>query len=91
MPSKKYQVNQAWCRAIEIASDLRRWLQLLALNDRDDLTDAEPGTLRFRFLAVPARLVTHARRKILRIPPDWHWATAITQAWDRIHALPTPT
>jgi hypothetical protein len=91
MPSKKYQVNQAWCQAIEIATDLRRWLQLPALNDRDDLADAEPGTLRFRFLAVPARLVTHARRKILRIPPDWPWATAITQAWDRIHALPTPT
>lgn len=91
MPSKRYPINQAWCQAIEIATDLRRWLQLLALNDQDELTDAEPGTLRFRFLAVPARLVTHARRKILRIPPHWPWATAITQAWDRIHALPIPT
>lgn len=91
MPSKKYPINQAWCQAIETATDLRRWLQLLALHDQDDLADAEPGTLRFRFLAVPARLVTHARRKILRIPPDWPWATAITQAWDRIHALPAPT
>jgi hypothetical protein len=91
MPSKRYPINQAWCQAIEIATDLRRWLQLLALHDQDELTDAEPGTLRFRFLAVPARLVTHARRKILRIPPHWPWATALTQAWDRIHALPIPT
>jgi hypothetical protein len=91
MPSKKYPINQAWCQAIETATDLRRWLQLLALNDQDDLASCEPGTLRFRFLAVPARLVSHARRKILRIPPHWPWATAITQAWDRIHALPTPT
>jgi len=90
MPSKKYQVNQAWCQAIEIATDLRRWLQLLALHDHDELADAEPGTLRFRFLAVPARLVTHARRKILRIPSHWPWAEAITTAWTRIQALPTP-
>jgi hypothetical protein len=91
MPSKRYPINQAWCQAIETATDLRRWLQLLALHDQDELTDAEPGTLRFRFLAVPARLVSHARRKILRIPPDWPWASAITHAWDRIHALPIPT
>lgn len=91
MPSKRYPINQAWCQAIEIATDLRRWLQLLALHDQDDLAGAEPGTLRFRFLAVPARLVHHARRTILRIPPHWPWAEAITTAWTRIQALPTPT
>ena len=91
MPSKRYPINQSWCQAIEIATDLRRWLQLLALHDHDGLADAEPGTLSFRFLAVPARLATHARRKILRIPPHWPWAAAITQAWQRIHALPAPT
>jgi hypothetical protein len=90
MPSKCYSINQAWCQAVEIATDLRRWLQLLALHDREDLVACEPGTLRFRFLAVPARLVTHARRKILRIPPHWPWATAITTAYNRIQALPAP-
>jgi Transposase DDE domain group 1 len=91
MPSKHYPINQAWCQAIEIATDLRRWLQLLALHDQPDLVACEPGTLRFRFLSVPARLVHHARRKVLRIPPDWPWAQAITLAWNRLQALPTPT
>jgi hypothetical protein len=91
MPSKYYPINQAWCQAVEIATDLRRWLQLLALHDHDDLVSCEPGTLRFRFLAIPARLVTHARTRILRIPPDWPWAEAITIAWTRLQALPTPT
>jgi hypothetical protein len=70
IPSKKYPVNQAWCQAIEIATDVRRWLQLLALHDQDELASCEPGTLRFRFLAVPARVASHARKKILRLPPD---------------------
>ena len=91
MPSKHYPINQAWCQAIEIATDLRRWLQLLTLHDQSDLVACEPGTLRFQFLAVPARLVHHARRKVLRIPPDWPWAQAITTAWNRLQALPKPT
>jgi len=60
------------------------------LHDQPDLVVCEPGTLRFRFLAVPARLVHHARWKVLRIPPDWPWTPAITIAWSRLQALPAP-
>jgi len=44
-------------------------------------------TLRFRLLSAPARLVTHARRKILKVPPGWAWATDLAAAWNRLQAL----
>ena len=60
-------------------------LRHLALDD--DLAKASTKTLRFRLLSAPARLVTHARRKILKIPPGWAWAQDLATAWDRLHAL----
>ncbi len=62
-----------------------RVLRHLALDD--DLAKASTKTLRFRLLSAPARLVTHARRKILKIPPGWAWAQDLATAWDRLHAL----
>jgi hypothetical protein len=44
-------------------------------------------TLRFRILSAPARLVTHARRRTLKIPPGWRWASDIADAFDRLQAL----
>jgi predicted nuclease of restriction endonuclease-like (RecB) superfamily len=34
-----------------------------------------------------ARLVAHARKKVLKIPPGWAWSTDLSTAWHRIHAL----
>jgi len=31
-------------------------------------------------------MVTHARNRILKIPPGWTWAEDLTSAWTRIHA-----
>jgi hypothetical protein len=64
---------------------LLAWLRLIALDG--DNARAEPKALRFRLLSAPARKVTHARHKILKIPPGWAWANDLTNAWDRIHAL----
>ena len=64
---------------------LNAWLRLVALDG--DLAKAEPKTLRFRLLSAPARLVTHARNRILKIPPGWTWADDLATAWTRIHAL----
>jgi hypothetical protein len=38
-------------------------------------------------LSAPARLVTHARRRILKIPPGWEWASDLATGWDRLQAL----
>ncbi|MGB6165612.1 MAG: hypothetical protein WCF33_06130 [Pseudonocardiaceae bacterium] len=48
---------------------------------------ASTKTLRFRILSAPARLVTHARRRILKIPPGWQWSTDLATAWTRLQAL----
>ena len=61
------------------------WLRHLALDG--DLKTAEPKALRFRLLAVPARLVRHARKRILKLPDDWAWTEDLITAWTRLHAL----
>ena len=48
---------------------------------------AEPKTLRYRLLAVPARLIRHARYLILKIPKGWAGAQDLATAWDRLQAL----
>ena len=90
LPSKSWTVNLAWCHAITVATDLLAWLKLLGCPDLPTLNKAEPATLRYRLLHVPARLVRHARIRWLRIPRGWPWATALTNAFDRIRALPQP-
>ncbi|MET8538956.1 IS1380 family transposase [Streptomyces sp. NPDC005065] len=89
LPSRELGVNAAWLTATTLAADLRRWLQLLALDG--ELTKATPKTLRYRILHVPARLVRGQRKRRLKLPDTWPWATAIIRAFTRILALPHPT
>jgi hypothetical protein len=88
LPSREFAINQAWCTAAAIAVDLIRWLQLIGLDG--DLAVAEPKRLRYRILHTAARLVRGQRRRWLRIPSTWPWATQITAAFNRIAAIPAP-
>ena len=88
LPSREFAINAAWCLAAAIAADLIAWLQLAALDG--DLALAEPKRLRYRILHTAARLVRGQRRRWLRIPSTWPWATQITAAFDRIAAIPAP-
>ncbi|WP_407698325.1 transposase [Streptomyces marianii] len=91
LPSKSWQVNEAWMLTANLAADLHAWFRLLTLHDNDELADAEPGTMRFRLYHLPARLSRHARRRWLRIESTWPWAAAFTTAWARITQLPAVT
>jgi len=91
LPSREFSINQAWVQIAAIAADLTCWLQLLALHDAPDLARAEPKTLRFRMLHVPAQYSRGGRRRRLRIPTGWPWAAQIAAAFNRIAAIPTPT
>gem|GEM_PF-2850547 len=71
-----------------ISADLIAWLRQLALTP--ELAKAEPKALRYRRLHVPARLTTGGRRRRLRIPTNWPWATAIVAAFAKIAAIPAP-
>ena len=89
LPSRQFQINAAWCTAVSIAADLTAWLRLLALDGA--LAAAEPKTLRYRLLHVPARLTTSGRRRHLRIPSNWPWAEALATAFTRINTIPAPS
>lgn len=88
LPSRQFAINQAWCTAAMIACDLIAWLQLLALDG--DLARAEPKRLRYRILHTAARLTHGQRKRWLRIPTTWPWASHITTAFTRIAAIPAP-
>jgi hypothetical protein len=88
LPSREFAINQACCVAAAIAADLIAWLQLHALDG--DLASAEPKRLRYRLLHTAARLVHGQRRRWLRIPAIWPWATQLAAAFTRIAAIPAP-
>jgi DDE family transposase len=91
LPSREFAINQAWVQIAALAADLTCWLQLIALHDSPDLARAEPKTLRFRMLHVPAQLHRGGRQRRLRIPTGWPWAAQIATAFARIVAIPAPT
>lgn len=91
LPSKAWTVNQGWVLTCNIAADLAAWTRLLGLHDQPELAHAEPDTLRYRLLHLPAKLATHARRRTLAIPDTWPWAHAFELCWQRLNALPPAT
>ena len=88
LPSKSFAANHAWLILQTLAHNLGRWtarLGDLARTPRQTLK-----TLRRRYLAVPARLVRHARRTTLRLPKYWPWADHWLAALTALRALPGP-
>jgi hypothetical protein len=85
-PSHNFAINSAWLAASLIAATLLAWLALLALDG--DLARAELKTIRYRVLHAAARLIRGGRRRRLKIPRNWPWASAVAAAWARITALP---
>jgi hypothetical protein len=85
LPSASWNRNHAWIQLAALAVTLTAWMRHLGLSGH--LAKAEPKALRFRLLAAPARLVHHARKRILKIPPGWAWAEHLASAYHRIHAL----
>lgn len=88
LPSTSIDINQAWCLAATIAADLLCWLRLLCLDG--PLAKAEPKTLRYRLLHTAARIVRGQRKRKIRIPATWPWATHLHACVHTIFALPRP-
>ena len=88
LPSKIWVVNCGWVVAANIAADLAARCRLLGLYDCGDLNDAGPDTL--RLLSLPARLVRHARARVLKISRTWPWTEAFLACWQRLCFLPAP-
>ncbi|WSG63922.1 transposase [Nonomuraea glycinis] len=91
MPSKTWNANVDWVPAANLTADLDAWTRLLGLHDDTELAHAEPQTLRYCLSHLPARLVTPARRRIVKISSTWPWKHAFLTCWQRLCALPAPT
>jgi len=90
LPSKAWQASKGWVLAANLAADLTAWARILGLYDQQELRDAEPDTLRYRIWHLPARLVRHARKRVLKVSADWPWNNAFITCWNRFCALPAP-
>ena len=88
LPYHDLAQNRIWVAIAALAADLLAWTARLALPS--PAITYEPKRLRLRILAVAGRLVTTARRRILKIDPHWPWAQTITTAHARLLALPAP-
>jgi hypothetical protein len=88
LPSASFEINQAWLLAVGMACDLLAWLRLLCLDG--DLAAAERKTLRYRLLHTAARLVCGQRRRTIRIPATWPWASDLHDCLTAALSLPPP-
>ena len=90
LPSSAWTVNCGWILAANLAADIDAWTRLLGLHDHDDLNQAEPDTLRYRLLHLPAKLTRHTRTRTLTISREWPWRQAFLTCWNRLTSLPAP-
>jgi DDE family transposase len=86
LPFDRWRRNAVWLELVLAAQDLTCWTQALLLDG--ELAHAEPKTLRYRLLHVAARIVRHARRRLLRLQHSWPWAAELARAFARLRALP---
>jgi len=96
LPSGYRRVNLAWMWGALLAATMAAWLhQLTAITAGEDILaghgvrggKAMIATLRWRLIAVPGRLVRHARHLILRLPPGH---SLLPEVLARLRELPVP-
>ncbi|MDP9444454.1 MAG: IS1380 family transposase [Actinomycetota bacterium] len=85
LPSGDATVNTVWMWAALLAGNLSVLLQ--ALTGLDEGGRAHAARLRHQLLCVPARLIHHARRLTLRLPPG---PQLLPKVLARLRQLPTP-
>ncbi len=96
LPSGYPQVNLAWMWGALLAASMAAWLHQLTAVTAGQYILAGHGvrggkamiaTLRWRLIAVPGRLIRHARHLVLRLAPG-HWV--LPEVLARLRALPVP-
>ena len=96
LPSGYPRVNLAWMWGALLAASMAAWLhQLTAITAGEDILaghgvrggKAMIATLRWRLIAVPGRLIRHARHLVLRLPPGHY---LLPEVLARLRELPAP-
>ncbi len=85
-PFTDLETNHAWLALVTWADTLVRWFQHLTLAGTR-LRRARPKTLRWALWHTPAKLINHARQKIIRIPQTWPTAPLITSIHQHLQTI----
>lgn len=86
LPSGNRAVNVAWMKGALLAVNLSAWLhELASLDHGNGYGRAHLGRLRRELICLPGRVIRHARRTLLRLPPG---PNLLTEALSRLRALP---
>jgi hypothetical protein len=95
LPSGYAEVNTAWMWGALLAASMAAWLHQLTSTTRgEDILDghgirggkAMIATLRHRLINIPGRLIRHAGKLTLRLPPS---RDLLAKILARLRALPT--
>ena len=84
-PFTSFDANSAWLLLAVLADTVVRWFQWLCL--RGPLSRAKHKALRWRLWHTPARIVRHARKRILKLPGNLKASHTILAARIRINLL----
>jgi hypothetical protein len=87
LPSGYETVNRTWMWAAFLALNCSVFLQSLAGVDTGPDGRAHGKRLRRELIAVPARVLRHARLLVVRVAPE-HRDGVFADAWQALHALP---
>lgn len=94
LPSGRFGANAAWLTLNVIAHNLSRWTSRIGSLDTPNSADQDEtdptsrshrrafvttDTVRRRYLTIPGRIATSARRTYLHLPTAWPWATEFNQ------------
>lgn len=87
LPSGKFRVNQAWMWSAYLATNLSAFVQTLGRVDVDGVR-AHAKRARRELFCLPARVVSHARRLVVRFAAGVA-EVAFHTAWGNLRALPS--
>jgi hypothetical protein len=86
LPSGDRAVNTAWMWGALLAVNLSAWLHELAgLDNGNGYGRAHLGRLRRELICIPGRVIRHARRTVLRLPPG---SSLLAEALARLRVIP---
>jgi hypothetical protein len=84
LPSGRFGANAAWLAFNVMAHNLSRWTARIGSLAQPLITHK---TLRRRYLQLPGRRTTSARRTTLHLPRGWPWARAFLAALANLRAV----
>ena len=88
LPSGYEAVNRTWMWSAFLALNISTWLQSLCGLDTGPQGRAHAKRLRRELIAVPARVLRHARLLVVRVAPE-HRSGVFADAWAALGAFPS--